>query len=156
VARLMWSDDFKLGHKHLDDEHRLFADLINVIYSGASFAWLRPKLNLLLDDVHHLAEQHFGHENVVLSKINRSPLLLHVDRLPFIQAVVKADIDQHIANHAEALKDLRAIISNTRRELAGLAPSLSSELGDWLTRHMKVHDAPLKAVFEQLGQDPPL
>ncbi len=154
MTRLTWSDDFKLGHEALDDEHKLFVDLINTISSGTSFVWLRPRLISLLDDILHLAEQHFGHENAILSKINRSPLPASVDRVPFIRAIVEADFDKHIANHAEALRELRAIISRARHELLGSTPCLNSDLRDWFTKHVTIYDAHLKPVFERLGQHP--
>jgi hemerythrin len=156
VTRLTWSDDFTLGHQDLDNEHRLFVDLINVIYSGTSFSWLRPKLNSLLDDIHHLAGQHFRHENAVLAKIKRAPLPSNADRLPFIQAVIEADFDQHLANHAEALRELQTITFSARNELAGLAPCLSSELSNWFIKHVTDYDAHLRPVFKHLGQHRPL
>ena len=150
--RLIWSNEFEVGQDQLDDEHRLFVDLINTIYAGAGFPWLRAKLGSLLDDLLHLTEQHFRNENTILLTINRSPLPSNVERSSFLQAVIDAAIDNHIGNHAQTLGTLRAIISDIRIELSGADPHINSDLTDWFIGHAFAYDARLRSLFQMLNQ----
>lgn len=151
MTRLAWPDEFKVGHEQLDNEHRLFVDLINTIYSGAGFSWLRATLNSLLDDIYHLAEQHFRHENAILSNINRRPIPSIVEQSSFIRDMVKAAVDEHLASHAQELPRLRLIIQNMRGALDAKEPYLGPDLVDWFITHVTQYDQHLRPIFAALS-----
>lgn len=150
MTRLVWSDEFKVGHAQLDAEHRLFVELINTIYAGAGFPWFRPRLRSLLDDINQLAEQHFKNENAILSSINRRPIPSTVEKPSFIRDMVKAAVDEHIASHMRELPQLHAILQDARRQLEAKEPRLSLDLADWYLKHVTQYDRHLKPIFAAL------
>ncbi len=150
MTRIIWSDEYKIGHEQLDNEHRLFVELINTIYAGAGFPWFGARLNSLLDDIYQLAGQHFRNENAILLSINRRPIPATVEKSSFIQAMVKAAVDDHLASHAHELPRLRAIIRDIRHQLEAKEPTLSADLADWFTKHVTLYDRHLKPIFAAL------
>ncbi len=152
ITRIDWRSEFEVGHSQLDDEHRLFVDLINVVYSGTPFAWLRPTLKSILSDIYLLAEQHIRNENAVLMKINSGPLPSEVDKASFLRAMVTAAFDDHIANHARMLAQLRPIIDDCKEELNGPSPKLQSALKEWFIGHVTANDCHLIPIFKFLGR----
>ena len=150
VTRIVWCEAFAVGHEGLDSEHRRLVDLINVIYAAGSVLWSRNKVGSLLDDLSNAVRQHFRNENSILLNIGRRPIPSNVGRLSFIQVVVDAELDRHIASHAQTLPKLRSIIGDIRSELDMTEPHFNSDLSDWFIEHATVYDAHLRPIFEAL------
>jgi hemerythrin len=151
VFQIIWSDQFELGHKQLDDEHRHLVQLINGIYLAHDGSWSRKAIGPLLDGFYNVAKQHFANENSILLNINRRPIPSNVDRLAFIRAMIDAAFERHLDEHPRLLTKLLSIIADIRKELKEPKPHLNSDLRDWFVEHATVYDAPLKPIFAALN-----
>lgn len=146
-AAIAWSPEFEVGHKELDRQHFGLVEAVNAVYRAAKDPSARKEVGRLLDGVLDLTRDHFKHENSVLLQIGRGPIPMNTDRLAFIVAVADAVLDQHVASHARAFRDLASIAGEARKAIEAGAPLLAADLKEWFVNHMAVHDARLRPIF---------
>ena len=148
---IIWSDDFAVGHKHLDGEHYRLTQSINEIYV-AQCAW-RPlfKLKQLLQSLERLAEEHSRSENKALNRISRGQIPFDVNRLAFLRAMVDAVIEEHLISNVQSLSRLDQIIHDWESDANSIDLNLSTSLKAWFIEHATNYDAHLKPVFQELN-----
>lgn len=152
ATQIVWSEEFAVGDGELDGEHRRLVELINMIYVAGTLPLERKEIGSRLNGLLKCAQEHFTHENSILTRINRSPIPSDIDRPGFIRAMIAAAVDKHIANHATSLQQLSSIIREIRAELASGEPTLGTDLKDWFIGHATVHDAHLRPIFKALNR----
>ncbi len=142
---LTWSDEYAIGHEKLDAEHRELVQAINNIFiTERTGEQLKP----LLDSLAIAAVNHFRHENTLLRDISNWVSRLQVSRPDFSIALSAEELNEHCAEHAQALLGLESIIhafysgvDSDRKKLAGV-------LRDWFREHALKHDASLRDILE--------
>jgi hemerythrin len=87
---LEWSDDFRLGIPGVDQEHRTFFSLLEIIQSSL-FADDVNASREALADLRRYAEEHFAHEE------------------EFLEAVGYPDLTRHRVEHAEFMRDVSVL-----------------------------------------------
>jgi hemerythrin len=130
---LAWTDSFAVGHKALDREHHHLVDIINEIHHFASTGE-GDALVSLLKAIELAAIEHFRHENTVL-------------RLEIPWRAGERAIVEHLAEHALALADLKAIVSGFSADGEISPARLSTSLRDWFVEHSLRYDADLKLAL---------
>jgi hemerythrin-like metal-binding protein len=147
---LAWGEIFAVGHEGLDAEHRHLIAAINEIHSAQcakqTFTQLEPRFSALK----LAAEAHFKHENSVMRKINTDTITSPEKRTARLKAMSNAVINEHIAEHAQALLKLGSIIHTFKARIDTAEPNLSFDLRDWFIEHAIKRDAHLKAVFQAM------
>jgi hemerythrin-like metal-binding protein len=144
VAEILpWSENFAVGHKGLDAEHRHLVKLINEIGAVVRSKKKPEKLINLLKVLHRVAVEHIQHENAILSEIhtgNYKPLQKRQSQR-FLRIMAKVAFDEHLAEH-DALLTRLALITT------GPASTLCDELKAWFVDHVHSYEADLKAIFQ--------
>ena len=149
---LCWQEAYAVGHLALDLEHRRLVALINDI-SGVRATADGPKSLLDLSNAFYLASlEHFRHENSVMRDLIVGAYLLPGAGAPRV-AIREAAINDHRAEHAQALISLESRLQSffAGGDRQGL--TLASVLRSWFLDHVIKHDAQLKEVF-QTRKDP--
>ena len=147
MEKIAWSESFEVGDPQLDREHRGIFDLINSIYAAFDYGE-HNKLNPWLDELYLLAKAHFQNENRALIRLNSRLLPANIPTRIFIQSVIDAALDDHMANHTNMLALLGRILSGIRRELKMPQAQLGPSLSDWFIDHTILFDRRLRAVFK--------
>jgi hemerythrin-like metal-binding protein len=128
---LDWTEEFAVGHKMLDAEHRRLMEIINDIYNQEDAGQPLDELAALLHSMERIAVDHFRHENSVL-------------RLELFAIIGTAAINEHMAEHAAALTDLQSIAIDLKRGALCHGHALSEKLKHWFIEHSTKYDADLK------------
>jgi len=148
-AFLSWQETYAVGHLGLDREHKLLIELINEI-SGARAAASR-QLPDLSNAFYFASVEHFRHENSVMRDILGGAYLLP-DALAR-QFLSEAAINDHCAEHAQALINLERILQDFSASRILDGSVLASDLRIWFLDHAINHDAHLKQVFQSRTAD---
>ena len=85
-----------------------------------------------------------------MRKINTDTITSPEKRTAHLKAMSNAVINEHIAEHAQALLKLGSIIHTFKAETDTAEPRLSFDLRDWFIEHAIKRDAHLKAVFQAM------
>lgn len=146
-AFLCWQETYAVGHLGLDLEHRRLVEFINDI-SGIGAGMDGSQHLSELSNAFYLASvEHFRHENSVMRDLIVGAYLLPGAGVRHM-AISKAAINDHCAEHAQALIEmegrLQAFFAGQDRHGATLA----SMLRGWFLDHVINHDAHLKEVFQ--------
>lgn len=145
---LMWMEGYAVGHVGLDAEHRRLVASINEIYFAELGKRGADQISAMLDVFRFAAEEHLEHENSAMREIGERARHSKANQLAFLRAMSDAVIDEHIAEHALALRQLDLIISAFRLDADCSEQKLSYALRDWFGEHAIKYDAHLKAVFQ--------
>ena len=145
---LKWMKGYAVGHAGLDAEHRHLVASINEIYSAELATPDINRIGILLDAFKFAAKKHLEHENSAMREISAGARNFQANRLAFLGAMSDAVIDEHIAEHALALRRLDLIIRAFYLDACCSEQRLSNALRDWFVEHAVKYDAHLKAVFQ--------
>ncbi len=143
---LCWQETYAVGHLGLDLEHRRLVELINDI-SGLRAEADGPKpLSDLSNAFYLVSVEHFRHENSVMRDLLEGAYLMpgSVRRI----AISEAAINDHCAEHAQALISLESRLQTFFAGQDRQGPILASVLRGWFLDHVINHDAHLKEVFQ--------
>jgi hemerythrin len=147
VPFLAWMDEYEVGHKGLDAEHRQLVATINEIYSAEWAKQTPHQLSLLLDTLKLATIEHFKHENSVMREIGDGAYPSTANGPAFLQAMGDATINEHCAEHAKAFLKLEAIIGAVHSQTDSDEQSLSRNLMNWFIEHATKCDVHLKEFF---------
>jgi len=128
-----WTDDYSLGIREIDDQHRKLLDIINELHGAIRAGLGREALSGVLDDMVRYAYSHFSTEEHYMERYE----------YPGQEA--------HVKEHQTFLEETEAI----QDRLSGREQVLSLEvlvfLKDWLTRHILVIDRQYVSHFKSRG-----
>jgi hemerythrin len=146
-AFLGWQDAYAVGHLGLDLEHRRLVALINDISGiGAGTDGARHLSDL--SNAFYLASvEHFRHENAVMRDLIVGAYLLPGGGVRHM-AIGEAAINDHCAEHAQALIQLEGRLQIFFAGQDRQGAILASVLRSWFLDHVINHDAHLKEVFQ--------
>jgi len=144
---LAWMEEYAVGHKGLDAEHRQLVKIINEIHAAMEAGQISQQLRPLLKALEFAAVAHFRHENSVLREIGDHTGRYREDQTDLILIANDDDISGHLAEHARALIILKSIIRAFYSETHLTEQKLSHNLRYWFVEHATKYDAHLKAFF---------
>jgi|SRR5579863_2534484 len=140
-ALLKWQENFGVGHRGLDTEHRRLVGIINQIHDAEAAACTPRQLLDLANALYVVAMEHFRHENALMRDIIAGAYLPPSGG----QKISEDVVNEHCAGHANALIELETMlhsaVSDDHARLAAL-------LSDWFVDHALKHDAHLRAFFQ--------
>lgn len=151
-AFLCWQEAYAVGHLGLDQEHQRLVELINDISGVGAGPDGLQHLSNLSNAFYFASVEHFRHENSVMRDLIVGAYLLPGGAARRM-AVSEAAINDHCAEHAQALIRLESILQTFFAGQDRQGPTLASALRTWFLDHVINHDAHLKDVF-QTTKDP--
>jgi hemerythrin len=126
-----WQERYVLGHQSMDDTHREFIGLVNVL-AAAGNVQVPAALEALI--VHSVA--HFEQENHWMAESGFPPLHCHV------------------GEHMRVLASLESVRRLVQNGNAGVGRVLAKELPAWFDNHAATMDAALAAHMRYANYTP--
>ena len=128
---LTWSENLAMRVEFMDETHREFIDLVNMI----SHCVDRPQLILLYQQLIEHTQQHFQREEQVMQETQFSA------------------IGEHQADHRRVLNELTGFQRSLHRGRTQLVKSfLNDRLPEWFKLHLATMDAALAAHIKSADQ----
>ena len=147
LLSLTWTAHYTVGHQGLDAEHRQLVEVINE-FCLAEYAECSPdELSSLLNRLTLLTVEHFKHENAVMHEFSYSTSFEANSSSPSNVLGMTA-INEHCAQHAEALVALESIILAASLRADSAQRHLGEKLISWFTEHAIKHDSELRVHFQ--------
>lgn len=150
---LPWSEAFIVGHAGLDADHRHLVRAINEVCAAAR-ANRRPRqLRSLLGALKLATESHLEREDAILREISDGVKRAQPERRvkrAYLKAMSDTALEEHLAEHREALAKLASITRACHSQGGGAGSSLCVDLKDWFLEHAVKYDAHLKAIFQSM------
>ena len=148
LSFLAWTEEYAVGHKGLDAEHRQLAEAVNEICCTEHAEHTQDQLRPLLNALVFATVEHFKHENSVMREFSLCATPSQKNHPVFHKAMSVAAINEHCAEHAQALLGLETIIRAFCSGTDSGQETLGQKLIDWFTEHAINHDGDLKGVFQ--------
>jgi hemerythrin len=147
LSYLTWTEQYTVGHRGLDAEHRKLVEVINEICLAEHAECSPDEFSSLVNRLTLLAVEHFEHENAVMHEFNFSTSF--EENSPSLENVLGiAAINEHCAQHAEALVALESIILAASPRADFAQRHSGQKLISWFTAHAIKHDAELRVLFQ--------
>jgi|SRR6185437_9842490 len=132
---ITWTEEYAIGHKSLDEEHRRLVNAINRLHAAEEAGRTKQELKSLLKTIELATLEHFRHENAVLT-------------LELSGKLDNETCNEHLAEHARALAELESIIHRLGSGTTFDGSELSYTLKHWFVAHVTEHDVHLKREFQ--------
>ena len=123
MSLIAWKDEFSVGVKSVDLEHRQLIDLINSLHGMIGDNASAEDVSNMLGEVFAQVSAHFALEE----RYMRETLYPHYPH--------------HKDDHERLLDEIRDIMDRVEDFGAYDEVALSDELSDWFTNHFRTHDA---------------
>ena len=144
---ISWTDEYAIGHTGLDAEHHQLVDAINEISSIKYAEYKLDQLRPLLEALTIATVNHFKHENTLMRELCFWASQLPADRRTTLNTMSTAAMNEHCAEHAQALLRLESIIHAFYFGEKSGGETLGKTLMDWFTEHALEHDVDLREVL---------
>lgn len=129
-----WKDEFSVGVKKIDNEHKLLLTMINKAYDFIEDGEDKKAVEELTEDMRRYAFTHFATE-AVLMKQSKYP-----------------GMGDHLLQHKDFLLHVTPIAKKFDSEEKGEAPiKILFYLADWLKNHIQGADRELGAYLNEQG-----
>jgi hemerythrin len=126
---IKWSDDFELGIKSVDFEHRELIDLINALHEGLEGDVSAEAVSRFLGEIYARISAHFALEEKVMRDLRYDQYEDHKHDHDALLDEIREIMDEYEAGGGSAYED-----------------RLAERLSDWFGEHFKTKDARLHAV----------
>ena len=123
-----WRDDYRVGAKSVDDEHKALVDRINRLYDQLMVAEDPQAVATFFGGLINAITEHFVREERYMRDHG-------YDLLP-----------EHREDYERLLDDIRALIAEFDRNEEEVRDDLATRLDGWLSDHFDTHDARLDEV----------
>ena len=133
MAPLEWKEDFSVGNRAVDHEHRELIDLVNRLDAVVSGGGDTEEVEAAFGDLYRAISSHFALEE------------------RFMREHGYDQLDQHKSDHERLLDELRDIMDDYREGDMDAALALMKRVEAWFVNHFRTHDARLHA---RLGDHP--
>ncbi len=117
-----WRDDYSVGAKAVDDEHKALVDRINRLYDQLMVEEDPQAAAVFFGGLINAITEHFVREERYMREHG-------FDLLP-----------QHREDYERLLDDIRTLIAEFDRNEEGGRNDLATRLDDWLSDHSDTHD----------------
>jgi hemerythrin-like metal-binding protein len=133
MALLQWKDQYSVGIKAVDHEHRELIDLINKLHDEMSAHAATAAIEAFFGDLFKAISAHFALEE------------------RFMREHKYDEFVQHKRDHERLLDEIRDIMDDFVEREEGTETELAPRLEAWFARHFETHDARL---HKALGAHP--
>lgn len=123
-----WRDDYRVGAKSVDDEHKALVERINRLYDQLMMAEDPQAVAVFFGGLINAITEHFVREERYMRDHG-------YDLLP-----------EHREDYERLLDDIRALIAEFDRNEEEGRDDLATRLDGWLSDHFDTHDARLDEV----------
>ena len=127
----IWTDALATGNSFMDDEHHLLVERVDAVLEAIAKGRASAALSSALNDLMVYTQEHFGHEEAQMLRINF------------------ADLEAHREDHASLLKQVDAL----KQELDAAHDISAMDLYNFLVRWVKNHivnvDSQLAAALKE-------
>jgi hemerythrin len=132
---LQWIDGYSVNISVIDEQHKMFIDIINEYLIAQTNNEVEEKLSYLLRSLQDYAALHFETEENLFMKFSY-PLSL-----------------EHTESHNQFRKKIEEFIQKNgiEKEKKQVLASLPVFLKSWLQEHILIHDMKYKKFFNERG-----
>jgi len=132
MNKMIWSDDYSVGNKTLDEQHQKILCLINTLQEHVNHSVEHKVITETLYEMIKYSNQHLGYEESLLNELGYSGLGEHKkSHYHYLQKIAEIAIEA-----SDELKDQVAF------------EELLLFLQSWWTNHVLVEDMEYKAFLE--------
>jgi hemerythrin len=129
----IWKDEYSVGVKEIDDQHRHFVDLLSKLYFAISSRQVKQTLAELSQDLIAYADNHFQTEEKYFKEFNYE------------------GAEEHIAEHRKLKEQLTDFQEGFTANKLELSFKLIDFLEDWLVGHLANMDKKYVQCFHEHG-----
>ena len=122
MALFNWSDDYSVGIKEIDEQHKKLFEIINKLHAAMKEAKSKAILGKVIEEMISYTEFHFSTEEILLQNC----------RYP--------DFSQHKLKHEQFTKKVKEFEKKYLKGSALLSQEIVEFLRDWLVNHIKQSD----------------
>jgi hemerythrin-like metal-binding protein len=122
MALCVWSDDYSVGIKEIDEQHKRLFDIINELHNAMKEAKAKSVLGKVIKDLIDYTEFHFSSEEILLKNC----------KYP--------DFNQHKLIHDQFTVKVKEFEQKYLNGTVLLSQEIVQFLKDWLIKHIKESD----------------
>ena len=130
---IKWKDEYSVGVKEIDDQHKYFIKLLNDLFCAVSGNKSQPELKDLFERLAEYAEKHFATEEK------------YFDEFGFEGAA------EHKLKHQEMRDEIARIKNQSAKSGIHFYGSIVYFLQEWLDEHLVKMDQEYKKCFASHG-----
>lgn len=122
MALFTWSDEYSVGIKEIDEQHKKLFDIINELHDAMKEAKGKAVLGKVIKELISYTEFHFSTEEILL------------------QNCKYPDFNQHKLKHDDFTRKVKEFEQKYLSGAALLSQEIVQFLRDWLVKHIKESD----------------
>ena len=122
MALCVWSDDYSVGIKEIDEQHKRLFEIINELHNAMKEAKAKSVLGKVIKDLIDYTEFHFSSEEILLKNC----------KYP--------DFNQHKIIHDQFTAKVKEFERKYLSDTVLLSQEIVQYLKDWLVKHIKESD----------------
>lgn len=128
-----WKEEYSVGVKEIDDQHKHFIDLLNRICDAVGGNKSLAELEVLFQELAEYAKKHFATEEK------------YFDKFSYPEA------EEHKLKHREMWQDVQDIRNMKDKDAIDFYGSVVYFLIEWLENHLEKEDQKYKECFSAHG-----
>jgi len=133
MEKIIWSDEYSVGVKSLDEQHQKIIKLINTLIDHHNDDVKSDTISEVLQEMVKYAQQHLDYEEQLLEK-HEYPKLM-----------------QHAAIHVEYLEQVASFSFDIMAQDNSIPTNLLEFLHEWWVRHILYEDMKYRPFFKLKG-----
>lgn len=130
---LAWKEEYSVGVKEIDDQHKRFIEIMNSLYTAVYAGEDREKLAEILLNVANYKDNHFATEEKYFD-------LFHYE-----------NTDEHKAEHQKLREKVTAFYQEFKEGKTDITADLLDFLENWLVDHLANQDQKYVECFQKNG-----
>jgi hemerythrin len=130
---IKWKDEYSVGIKEIDDQHRYFISLLNNLYGAIGLSKNQIELEILFQKLSDYAESHFATEEKYFEEFGYD------------------GAEEHKLKHQEMRDEIARIKNHESGNDIDFYGNIVYFLKDWLEDHLEKMDQKYKDCFMKHG-----
>jgi hemerythrin len=122
MNRLTWSDDFSIGNKEIDDQHKELIAILDNLNQSIGKKWKSHLIHETILELQHYAVMHFSTEEIYMCDIGHE------------------EIERHMAEHEVFRAKANKLEMIALNESDDKKSDLVKFLQEWLVNHVMTED----------------
>jgi len=131
--KIDWKEEYSVGIKEIDDQHKYFISLLNNLYNAIVEGKSREELKVLFRSLSDYAEKHFATEEKYFDEFNYEGAA------------------EHKRKHQEMRDEIEKIKNMDEEKEIDFYGNIVYFLKDWLEDHLEKMDQKYKECFSKHG-----
>ncbi|MFH1194416.1 MAG: bacteriohemerythrin [bacterium] len=133
MALFNWSNNYSVGIKQIDDQHKHLVDLINELHDSMKVGKGKEVLGLIIKKLTDYTVFHFGTEEKLFKEYGYPDMKIHVE------------------THNKLVNQVKALQLDFNKGKAVLTMEVMNFLKEWLTNHILGTDKKYTAFLNSKG-----